>query len=101
MEFGFCGITEMTLPVNFLEEMEHKMKSKLYRKFRASKYVHKTHIIAGSGNAKGKLVIGHKSALAEINQKRAEKKLPSIVVHHIEKNAGQWIFCEKKGGIAK
>ncbi|RPJ75862.1 MAG: hypothetical protein EHM20_08290 [Alphaproteobacteria bacterium] len=69
------------------------MKSKLYKKFRASKYSHPTHMIKGSGNAKGKTVVGTESALQEIQQKLGR----TISVHHIEKNKGQWIFCEKKG----
>jgi hypothetical protein len=70
------------------------MKSKIYRKYRASKYTHRTRTVSSSGGAKGGIIVGHISALQEINQKRAEKKLPAINVHHIEKNRGQWIFCE-------
>lgn len=66
------------------------MKSNKYRKFRASKYVHKTHIISGSGNVKGKLVVGTESARHEIEGKIHRP----LKVHHIEDNRGQWIFCE-------
>ncbi len=44
------------------------MKSKLYRKYRAGKTTHKTHTIKGSGNTKGKLVVGSESALQKIEQ---------------------------------
>jgi hypothetical protein len=68
------------------------MKSKIYRKFRASKYDHPTHIISGSGNTKGKLVVGRDTALQEIQQRIHR----TLNVHHIETNKGQWIFCELK-----
>ncbi len=68
------------------------MKSKFYRKFRASKYTHKTRIVSSSGGAKGGVVVGHVSALQEIQQRLGR----TITVHHIEKNRGQWIFCERK-----
>lgn len=66
------------------------MRSKLYRKFRVSKYDHPTKTISGSGNSKGGLVLGHVSALQEIQQRIGR----TLNVHHIEKNIGQWIFCE-------
>lgn len=68
------------------------MKSKLYRKFRASKYEHRTHIIKGSGNNKGKNVVGTESARHEIEASIGRP----LKVHHVEKNRGQWIFCEIK-----
>lgn len=72
------------------------MKSKLYRKFRASKYIHKTHSVAGTGNTKGKLVVGTESARHEIERNLGRP----LVVHHVEKNRGQWIFCELKANNA-
>lgn len=66
------------------------MKSSKYRKFRASRYIHRTHTIKGSGNAKGKNVVGTESAISEIQSKIGRP----LKIHHIEKNAGQWIFCE-------
>lgn len=69
------------------------MKSKKYRKFRASKYIHKTHMIKGSGNTKGKTVVGTESAKNEIQSKIGRP----LKIHHIEDNKGQWIFCELKG----
>lgn len=71
------------------------MKSKLYRKFRASKYTYPTHMIKGSGNTKGKTVPGSEPALQAIQQNIGRQ----IKVHHLEKNVGQWIFCELKGSV--
>ena len=68
------------------------MKSSLYRKFRASKYTHPTHTVRGSGNVKGQLIVGSESAKHEIEARIGR----SLVVHHIEDNQGQWIFCELK-----
>jgi len=67
-------------------------KSVKYNKFRASKAKHQTKIIKGSGNAKGKLIPGSISALQEIEARLGRK----LNVHHVEKNRGQWIFCELK-----
>lgn len=67
------------------------MKSTKYRKFRASKYDHRTRIIKGS-SVKGKLVIGIEPARREIETKIGRQ----LKVHHVEKNKGQWIFCELK-----
>jgi hypothetical protein len=69
------------------------MKSKLYRKFRASKYTHKTRMIKGSGNTKGQIIVGSVPALQEIQSKLGR----TLNVHHIEANIGQWIFCELRG----
>lgn len=65
-------------------------RSTLYRKFRMSKYDFPTHIIAGSGNSKGKLVVGSQTALVALEAKIGRK----ISLHHLEKSRGQFIFCE-------
>lgn len=69
------------------------MKSKLYRKYRAGKSTFPTHIISGSGNVKGKLVVGSDSALQSIEQKLGRK----LVVVKTDHTLHQWIFCENKG----
>lgn len=69
------------------------MKSKLYRKYRAGKRTFKTHIIKGSGNAKGKLVVGSEAALQHLQQKLGRP----IKVAKTDHNKFQWVFCELKG----
>lgn len=66
------------------------MKSKLYVKFHASKYSHPTRQVKGSGNAKGKTVVGTESARHEIEARIGRP----LNIHHMEDNRGEWIFCE-------
>jgi hypothetical protein len=47
-------------------------------------------MIKGSGNTKGKTVVGTESAQQEIQQRIGRP----LKIHHIEDNIGQWIFCE-------
>jgi hypothetical protein len=68
------------------------MKSKLYKKFHASKYQFKTHIVSGSGNVKGELVVGSKAALAHIQQSLG-RTLDIVKTDHTRT---EWVFCEKK-----
>ena len=67
-------------------------KSKKYRKFRASKHEFKTKTVKGSGNTKGKTFLGKVSAREYIERTIGRP----LNVHHIEKNRGQWIFCEPR-----
>lgn len=67
--------------------------SKSYRKYRIGKQTCKTHIIAGSGNAKGSLVVGAVEALQKIEQ-YIGRKLNVVKTDHTKH---QWVFCEAKG----
>lgn len=69
------------------------MKSKLYKKFHASKYQFKTHIVSGSGNVKGELVVGSKAALSFIEQTLG-RKLKIVKTDHTKH---EWVFCEARG----
>lgn len=67
------------------------MKSKLYKKHRASKYKFPTRIVKGSG-IKGELIIGSKAALADI-QARLGRKLEIVKVNHTRT---EWVFYERR-----
>jgi hypothetical protein len=69
------------------------MKSELYRKYRVGKRTARTRTISGSGNVKGKLVVGDIEALQIIEQKLGRK----LVVVKTDHTRHQWIFCEKRG----
>lgn len=69
------------------------MKSEKYRKYRRGKKTFKTHMIKGSGNTKGKTVVGSDAALRDIEQQLG-RKLNVIKTDHTK---DQWVFCEEKG----
>lgn len=71
------------------------MKSKLYRKYRIGKCSFPTRAISGSGNAKGKLVVGETAALAAIEQKLGRK----LFVVKTDHTRHQWVFCESRGAV--
>jgi hypothetical protein len=68
------------------------MKSNLYKKFRAGKMRFRTHVIKGSGNAKGKLVVGSEAALQHIQQ-QIGRPLRVVKTDHTK---FQWVFCEAR-----
>lgn len=68
------------------------MKSKLYKKHHASKYQFPTHIIKGSGNTKGKLVVGSIAAQNHIEQALGRKLNVAKTMHTLT----EWVFCEIK-----
>ncbi|HEY6021360.1 MAG TPA: hypothetical protein VIY48_16085 [Candidatus Paceibacterota bacterium] len=69
------------------------MKSKLYRKYHASKYKFPTVIYSGFGNAKGELRVGHKPALQFLEQQLG-RKLNVVKTMHTKH---EWVFCEARG----
>jgi len=66
------------------------MRSKLYKKHRASKYRFPTHTTKGSGNAKGQTVIGSKPALESIERKLGRP----LKVAKTDHTRYEWVFCE-------
>lgn len=69
------------------------MKSKLYRKYHASKYQFKTRIVQGSGNVKGELIVGSKAALSAVQESLGRKLTVAKTMH----TKHEWVFCELKG----
>ena len=74
-------------------KLHNAQPSKLYRRYTGSKYQFPTHIIAGSGNVKGKLVVGSEAALQNIEQKIGRK----LIVVKTNHTRSQWVFLEEKG----
>ncbi len=68
------------------------MKSKLYKKYHASKYQYPTHIIKGSGNQKGKLIVGSEPARHAIEAKIGR----NLKVVRTDHTKHEWVFCELK-----
>lgn len=69
------------------------MKSQKYRKYHASKYQFPTYTVAGTGNTKGKLVVGSEAGLQGV-QKLLGRTLNVAKTDHTRH---EWVFCERKG----
>jgi len=66
------------------------MKSPKYKKYHASKYQFPTHIIRGSGNVGGKLIVGSIAAQQHI-EANLGRKLNLAKTDHTRT---EWVFCE-------